>query len=86
MKLIGGHGRQAGEGAGAEGEKGSAATECMHENSLSAVRRYWVPACVKPSDSSFYCLVRPVNNFYTYWGCGKFQAPTPKLRANTPVA
>ncbi|BAQ72582.1 M23/M37 peptidase domain protein [Pseudomonas sp. Os17] len=39
MQFIGGQGGQAGERAGAEGQKGEAATEMLHGNSLSAVRR-----------------------------------------------
>jgi hypothetical protein len=34
MKFIGGHGREAGNGAGTEGKKGGAAAETVHENSL----------------------------------------------------
>jgi hypothetical protein len=34
MKLVGGQGREAGDGANAEGKKGGAAAERVHENSL----------------------------------------------------
>ncbi len=34
MKLVGGQGRKAGDGADAQGEEGGAAAECVHEGSL----------------------------------------------------
>ncbi|MNT49922.1 hypothetical protein D3C72_1868060 [compost metagenome] len=33
MKLVGSQGREAGDGANAQGEKGGAAAECVHESS-----------------------------------------------------
>ncbi|CAI8999062.1 hypothetical protein EMIT0P44_80132 [Pseudomonas sp. IT-P44] len=38
MQLVGGHGREAGDGANAEGEKGGAAAESVHENSLDGAQ------------------------------------------------
>jgi hypothetical protein len=34
MQLVGGEGREAGEGAGTQGEEGGAAAQCVHESSL----------------------------------------------------
>jgi hypothetical protein len=34
MKLVGRQGREAGDRANAQGEKGGAAAECVHESSL----------------------------------------------------
>ncbi|CAI8730598.1 hypothetical protein EMIT0P43_120124 [Pseudomonas jessenii] len=40
MKLVGGQGREAGDGANAQGEEGGAAAECVHEGSLKGAQGY----------------------------------------------
>ncbi|MNZ97350.1 hypothetical protein D3C78_1165830 [compost metagenome] len=38
VQLVGGQGREAGQGAGTEGEKGGTAAQCSHESSLGGAQ------------------------------------------------